>query len=170
MLVLIDDGHNEVLVVHEAASLANHLRHETVEVPHDDRLVFGGRRDQLAIDRLRDAADPLVVLLNSLQEIAVVGVPDTNRLISRARHQVVTVRLQVLDAADFVLVALQRPMTTELLLRIPLPQFNSHVARATCQMVAGRTKANVIHHACVLTQRLFAFTRLVVPQLDCGIL
>ena len=78
----------------------------------------------------------------------------------------ITIWLEVLDAADLVLVTLQRPMATELLLRIPLPQFDSHVARATCEVVARRTEAHIIDHARVLTQSLLALSSLIVPHLD----
>ena len=78
----------------------------------------------------------------------------------------ITVRLEVFDAAHLVLVALKRPMTAELLLRIPLPQFDCHIAGATCEVVASRAKAQIIDHAGVLTQSLLTFASLVVTHFD----
>lgn len=53
--------------------------------------------------------------------------------------------------------ALQRLMATEVSLRIPLPQLDGHIARATCLVVAGRNKSHIIDHARVLTLILLAF-------------
>ena len=56
----------------------------------------------------------------------------------------IAVYLEVLNAADFLFVALQHLVATNLLRRIPLLQLDSHV-------VAERNKAGTIDYARVLT-------------------
>ena len=63
----------------------------------------------------------------------------------------VAVWLDILDAADFVLVALQGSIAAVLLFFVALPKFDCHVPSTTGQVFSRRTESHVIDHAGMLT-------------------
>ena len=150
MLVVIDNRHYEVLMV-QGSLFPYYCWHHLLEVPHYHRLVFRGRSHEFTVDGLGDSPDPLVVLLDGLEQETIVAVPDTDRVVPGAANQMISLGFDVLYAADFVLMALQGPVTTIFLVFVPLPKLDRHVSSTTSQVLACRTKSHVVDHASVLS-------------------
>ena len=82
----------------------------------------------------------------------------------------VPIRFEELNAGDFMFMPFQSLETFILLILRQFPQLDGHISGTACQIIPCLTKVQIVDHAGVLSQSLFTFSCLVVPDFDAGIL
>ena len=77
----------------------------------------------------------------------------------------ITIRLNILYAGNFVVMSLESLVALEFLFFVEFPEFDSHVSSTTGHSLSIRIEADVVDHACVLSQGLLNVSSLIVPYL-----
>ena len=69
-----------------------------------------------------------------------------------------------------MLMTFQSFVALEIVALLSRPKLDGHILRTACHVLSVGVEVDIVNHASVLSQSLFAFTCFVVPNLDGGIL